>query len=74
MVKGATSGLLVLGSIRRWAVQAMGNKQYCFMTHASAPASGILFYLSSCPDLLQLTSMVKFKANKPFSPQLAIWS
>ena len=47
---GAAPGLLVLGSIRKQAEQA--SKQYPSMASASAPASGVLHGVSSCPDFL----------------------
>ena len=52
-VGGAICRLVVLGSVRK---QAMRNKpvskQYSFMASASAPASGFLPCVSSCPDYL----------------------
>ena len=56
MVGGAIPGLVVLGSVRRQAQPSQGkqaSKQLLSMASASAPASGILPCLSSCPDFLQ---------------------
>jgi hypothetical protein len=50
IVGGATSGLVVVGSIRNQAEQAI--KQHPSLASASAPASGFLLCLSSCPDFL----------------------
>jgi hypothetical protein len=53
---GPFPGLVVLGSIRKQAEQA--SKQHSSMVSASAPASRFLPCLSSCPDILQLWSMM----------------
>jgi hypothetical protein len=45
---GATSDVVVLGSIRKQAEQA--SKQHPSTASASAPASRFLPCLSSCPD------------------------
>jgi hypothetical protein len=43
MVSGAIPGLVVLGSIRKQAAQAMGSKP------VSIPFPGMLLCVSSCP-------------------------
>jgi hypothetical protein len=58
MVNGAIPGLVVLGSIRKQAEEAMRHKPASStpspsMASAAAPASRFLPCLSSCPDFLQ---------------------
>jgi hypothetical protein len=56
MVGGAIPGLVVLGSTRKQAEQAMrkqASKQHPSTASASAPASRLLPCLSSWPDFLQ---------------------
>ena len=66
-----TSGLVVLGSIRKKAEQAMRNKPAGrtspWLLHQFLPC------LTSCPDFLQWWSMMqKHKLNKPFPSQAAL--
>ena len=52
MVSGATPGLVVPGSIRKLAEQAVGSKAVSSTLHGlcTAPASRFLPCVSSCPD------------------------
>ena len=75
---GAIPGLVVLGSIRKQAEEAMGkvSKQHPSMASASSPASRFQPCLTSCFDFLQqLPVMGTYKLTKTSPPpQVAFWS
>jgi hypothetical protein len=75
IVGAVSSGLVVLGSIRKQAEQASkGHPSVASASApASAPASRFQLCLSSCLDFLHgRTVMSKCKTNKPLHPNLLL--